>query len=499
MLKIPHSYQLFTAASSRKLDADTINEFGISGITLMEIAGTRAADFILSEMEAGSHGLFLCGKGNNAGDALVVARILAEHDFECTVVFIKGSETLSDDSSVNLKRLRELGKNVRIHHHLDDFDRSAAFDFIVDGMLGTGLNSDIRSPYDSVIEWVNETEIPVFAMDIPTGLHADSGKKMGNAVIADFTLAFGSLKQGFFFDDGYEHCGEVIFCELPFPSKFKNETTFLIDSDWANNHHNTSQRKHKYDGGVVYIIAGSEGLTGAGVLAAKSAWATGVGAVVLISPNGLLQTYEEHLVQIIKRGVGTSNDKAFRKDHVDEVIRILNERPGKVLIGPGLGRDEETLSFTRELLSRFSGDLVIDADALFALASAPLEKPEDSNWILTPHPGELTSFIGFDTSSAQERKRSALQISTSLNVTILSKGLPSMLCTPEGVSYHTGYDTRVFSRAGFGDVLAGKTVAQWLITNDPELAGIFSLIDGKEKADSHILASSKPLEPIHLI
>ena len=197
MLKIPHSYQLFTAASSRKLDADTINEFGISGITLMEIAGTRAADFILSEMEAGSHGLFLCGKGNNAGDALVVARILAEHDFECTVVFIKGSETLSDDSSVNLKRLRELGKNVRIHHHLDDFDRSAAFDFIVDGMLGTGLNSDIRSPYDSVIEWVNETEIPVFAMDIPTGLHADSGKKMGNAVIADFTLAFGSLKQGF--------------------------------------------------------------------------------------------------------------------------------------------------------------------------------------------------------------------------------------------------------------------------------------------------------------
>lgn len=496
-MKIPHSYQLFTADGSRELDERTISEFGIDGFTLMEIAGTRAADFIHQHIGSEDHGLFVCGKGNNAGDALVVARILAEHDIRCSVLFVSGSENLSDDSSKNFELLKKLNKDISIYSSFDELPAHSTFHFIVDGLLGTGLNSDIRPPYKGVIEWVNTQKSTVFAMDIPSGLSSDSGEILGSAIQADYTLAFGTLKQGFFMNSGYDCCGEIIFCELPFPSKFKNSNTFLIDEEWANSLETQShQRKHKYDGGVLYIVAGSEGLTGAAILAAKSAWATGLGGVVLITPKGLLEIYEKNLVQIIKKPVGESADTFFRTDHLKEVLQILNEKSGALLIGPGLGREQETILFVRELLSKFEGETVIDADALFAISQEDLlTKPANAKWLLTPHPGELKSLTKRD---HKDRLNIAKSLATDLNAVVLSKGLPSLVVNSIQ-TLMTGYDTRIFSRAGFGDVLAGKTAGFWLQQKNPELAAVFALLDGKEKADYHILNSEEPLEPLDLI
>ncbi len=496
-MKIPHSYQLFTAEGSRKLDEGTISEFGIDGFTLMEIAGTRAADFILQRIEPGTHGLFICGKGNNAGDALVVARILSEHSIQCSVLFISGMEDLSKDCTKNLELLRKLNHEIHFYSSFDELPSATTFGFIVDGILGTGLNSEVRSPYKEVIEWVNNQSTPVFAMDIPTGLNADSGEVLGAAVEADYTLAFGTLKQGFFMNSGYEYCGEVIFCELPFPSTFKNSNTYLIDDEWVDKLSSASpQRKHKYEGGVLYIIAGSEGLTGAAVLTAKSAWSTGLGGVVIITPKGLLEIFEKNLVQIIKKSVGDSTDSFFSPDHLDEVKTILAEKPGSLLIGPGLGRHPETINFTRALLSEFSGNVVIDADALFAISEdGLLKKPKQAEWIMTPHPGELKKLLG---DNLEDRLNSAKELAAKLEATILTKGLPSMVVN-KNQALLTGYDTRIFSRAGFGDILAGKTAGFWLKEKNQELAAVFALLDGKEKADHHILSSDQPLEPLDLI
>lgn len=501
MPKIPHQYYLCSAEQSRFMDEKTISEFGIDGFTLMEIAGTRAADFILSEMGTGFHGIFFCGKGNNAGDALVIARLLSQQDYQITVCFLSGTDDLSTDTQKNLDLLQKLDTEIEIQNWENFNPENNACDFVVDGMLGTGLNSEVRAPYSDAIEWINSQNAPVFSLDVPTGLHADSGRILGTAVQADFALSFGALKTGFYLNHGFDTAGEVILCELSFPNKYKEPTAHLIAQNWVEANSPSPQKtKHKYDGGVLYIIAGSEGLTGAGILAARSAWSAGLGAVVLITPSGLLEIYEKQLVQIIKKPVGDNEDVHFKESHLEKVEDIIQEKPGKVLLGPGLGRQEETIRFTQKFLQRFEGDVTIDADALFALSKLDSwEKPSGSNWVLTPHPGELAGLLNEDIGDDLDRLNLTKQKANDEGITILSKGMPSLVGTESGDAYLTGYDTRIFSRAGFGDVLAGKVGAFWLKYSSPELACFHGLIDGYEKAQQYFAENDGSLEPIDII
>jgi NAD(P)H-hydrate epimerase len=481
------------------MDKKTISEFGIDGFTLMEIAGTRAADFVMSKIPSGTHGLFFCGKGNNGGDALVIARLLSQQDYKVTVCFISGTNDLSPDADKNLKLLQKLDTEIEFLNWKNFTPKE--YDFVVDGMLGTGLNSEVRASYSDAINWINSQKNPVIALDIPTGLHADTGHVMGSAVQADYTLSFGALKTGFYLNEGFDTSGEVVLCDLSFPNKYKEPSAYLIDRDWVEaNSQSPQQKKHKYDGGVLYIIAGSEGLTGAGILAAKSAWKTGLGAVILITPKGLLQIYEKQMIQIIKKPVGDNNDLYFKKSHFEQVLNILNEKSGKLLIGPGLGRQEETLQFTQKILQKFEGDSVIDADALFALSQLDnWKRPTSSNWILTPHPGELRNLLNADVSDDYKRIKATSKKANDEQLTILAKGMPSIVGTESGVPYLTGYDTRIFSRAGFGDVLAGKVGAYWLKFSSVEMACFHALLDGSEKAKQYYEANSGSLEPIDII
>lgn len=496
----PYPYHLCSAEQCRRMDERTINEFGIDGFTLMEIAGTKAADFILSEIEVNSHGLFICGKGNNAGDALVVARILSEKGHPVTICFAGGTDSLSNDTSKNYELLKKL-KGTITFIEWEPALTFKEYDFVVDGMFGTGLNSEVRTPYDDIIRKINSSDSIVFSLDLPSGLHADTGRKIGIAVLADFTISFGALKTGFYLNDGFEHTGEIVLCELPFPNHYKEKSAFLIHEKWfTESDINQKPREHKYDGGVLYIIAGSEGLTGAAVLAAQSAWGTGVGAVVLITPKGLLNIYEKNLTQIIKKPVGSDDDTHFSMAHLEQIQSFLNEKPGSLLIGPGLGRAPETITFIQNLLSDFSGNVVIDADALFALSESDgWKKPDNANWILTPHPGELKKLLTSEIQDDFDRLILVSKTAKEENVTILSKGFPCILGTTLGDTYLTVYDTRIFSRAGFGDILAGKVSGYLLTLKESESACIKALIDGKQKADIHFNNSNSELEPIHLI
>lgn len=498
-MNIPHSYQLFTTEGSRKLDERTITEFGIDGFTLMEIAGTRAADFILQQTDADSKGLIVCGKGNNAGDALVVARLLSEHAVDCTILFVSGIEQLSSECTRNLELLNKLENDISIILSFDGFDTNQRFDFLVDGMLGTGLHTEVNSDYSTVINWMNEQSGIIYSMDIPSGLSADSGNSLGVSVNADFTLAFGTLKQGFYLNDGTEQCGEIILCELPFPSKFKNSDRYLIHEDWVEQQRSSFQRNHKYDGGVLYIIAGSEGLTGAAVLAAKSAWATGLGGVVLITPKALLDIYEKSLVQIIKKAVGEQKDTFFKPNHLEAVQAILHEKPGVLLIGPGLGRHPNTIQFIQNLVSVYEGKVVLDADALYAISEHKFDlKPENTEWILTPHLGELKKLSGLTEIENEDRIQITSNLSNDLKSIVVSKGMPAMVVSLAKVLV-TAYETRIFARAGFGDVLAGKIAGLWVNEKNSELACTLALLDGKHKAENQSFISQYPLEPMDLI
>jgi NAD(P)H-hydrate epimerase len=487
-LDAPYSHYLFDADGSQKMDRRTLEEMEIDGFTLMEIAGSSAAKKLLQEEELG-HGVYLCGKGNNAGDALVVARYLLQNDIPSTIVFLSGSDDLSPDTQKNLELLRKFNTNNKLtfFETWDQFNAPEEFDFIIDGMLGTGLTSDIRGDYTKAVEWTNQQSQPVFAMDIPTGLHADSGKIMGIAIKANTTFTFGGRKLGLYLNDGPEKAGTIHFCELPFPNAFKeNCNTYLLDESWIQMEYPTPGQ-HKYNSGVLYIIAGSEGLTGAAIMAAQSAWAEGLGAVILICPRGVLSIYEQTLPSIIKKPVGSRNDFFFSNGHTEQVVKILSEKEGALLLGPGLGREESTVHFVEELLSQTSSPTVVDADGLWCLAQLDeLPKHEQSPWILTPHPGELNHLIQPIEPYKESRLNTVRKYAQATGVTLLAKGMPAIVGTPAGECYLTNYNTKYFSRAGSGDVLAGKVSAQLALGHSPAKSCAYGLLKGRQKLEQFL-------------
>lgn len=503
-MEIPASFMIATAEESRAIDRRTVDEFGIDEFTLMEIAGISAAKKITKNVEPNSRGIFLCGKGNNGGDALVVARYLTQQDITSTIVFVAGDDDLSATAQKNYDLLRKIAEEdsdalIEFITSWDDFDRSVKADFIVDGMLGTGLDSELRCDYPDAVAWANESRRPIFAMDIPTGLHSDSGQVLGAAVRATQTFAFGTLKLGFYLEQGPDHAGKITYCELPFPRYIKQAaSSVLISEKWLPQNEQNPAR-HKYEKGVVYVIAGSEGMTGAAIMAAKSAWAEGVGAVILVCPRGLLHVYESTLPQIIKKPVGNRKDQCFKKKHLDDVLQIVQEKEGRVLIGPGLGRDESSVAFAQHFLAAHAGPCVIDADALWALAQQDeWHQPGKASWILTPHPGELKTLLDAEASDDAERLQMVRTAAVQHHCTLLSKGFPVMLGTPAGKTYITSYDTRIFSRAGFGDTLAGKIAACWSDGSSSEESCCRALLAGYHRVQSANTGHHTP-EPFDLI
>ncbi|MDZ7658358.1 NAD(P)H-hydrate dehydratase [Fodinibius sp.] len=501
ILDAPYSHYLFDAELSQKIDRRTIEEMGIDGFTLMEIAGSSAAKILLQQKEL-THGVFLCGKGNNAGDALVVARYLLQHNVDATIVFLSGSDDLSPDTQKNLELLRKFNSNEKLtfFESWEEFNSPEQFDFIIDGMLGTGLTSDVRGDYVKAVEWANQQPKPVFAMDIPTGLHADSGKIMGTVINADTTFTFGGQKLGLYLEDGPKHAGTIHYCELPFPNQFKEDcNTYLLDESWIQIESPTPGQ-HKYNSGVLYIVAGSEGLTGAAIMAAQSAWAEGLGAVILICPKGILPIYEQTLPSIIKKPVGSRNDFFFKDDHTNQVVEIISEKEGSLLLGPGLGREQSTVTFVQEVLTQITSPTVIDADGLWCLAQLDeLPKPEQSEWILTPHPGELNRLIKSTGLQKESRLKTVRKYAQTTGVTLLAKGMPAIIGTPAGKCYLTNYNTRYFSRAGSGDVLAGKVSARLALGEEPATSCAQGLLNGKQKLENYLKHHQDLPEPSDFI
>ncbi len=501
-MNVPYPFHITSAEQNRRMDKRTISEFGINGFTLMEVAGTRAADFIIQHTSSESKMLLVCGKGNNAGDAFVVGRLLSQQGYKCSFYLCFGDDDLSPDAQKNYDLLNKLDAEISFLDTLGQRSISD-FDVIVDGIFGTGLNLQVRSPIDAIISSVNKSKATVFALDIPSGLSADNGRILGTAIQADFTLSFGALKAGSFLNDGKAVSGEVILCDLPFPNKYREHAGYLVDESWVDSFTQKKRpREHKYAEGILYVIAGSEGLTGAAILASKSAWAQELGAVTVITPKAQLDVYEKTLIQIIKKPVGDSDDKHFTSAHIDQVLNILTEKRGTILIGPGLGREPETIEFIRTVLATFTGNAVIDADALFALDEDFIkQKPDKAQWILTPHPGELSRLLPNSDSLSDnfDRMIQVCAFAKSFGITVLSKGYPGIIATKDGEAFVTNYDTRMFARAGFGDVLAGKVSAFWMNLKNEPLACIKALLDGKNKVETAFEMGNNSPEPLDII
>tara|TARA_R100001143_G_scaffold44720_1_gene40095 strand:+ start:8808 stop:10241 length:1434 start_codon:yes stop_codon:yes gene_type:complete len=466
--------KLYTADQTRRLDNRTIKEFGIDGFTLMELAASGAA-YKISEIHGKeSAGLYLCGKGNNAGDALAVARYLTNHS--CHKIYLNllfGDDSLSDDTRKNLQLLmkcKEGGADI-ILLNSDEKTVPKEIDYIVDGLFGTGLKGDLKPPVSEWVTKANSSKIPVYSMDLPTGLNPDSGKTHGTAIRATTTFTFGTNKIGFYLNQADQYTGRVEQVPLPFPNHlFEEETARLINGQFPHTP----------------------------PLIQRSAWKQGAGAVFLYSPQSLLPVYDLNLATIIKIPLGVDADHYFKESHADKILKNMKEKPGTLLIGPGIGKHEETGKLVRRLLNEHEGYSVIDADGLsFFDDFSTLKKANRERWILTPHIGEAKSYLGGDFSKDSERLNWAKTFTDKVGSTLLLKGDPLFVSRPGSPPYITGYKTDMFNRAGFGDVLAGSIATRLSISNDLETAVISALLHGYHTFKN--LATKQPFSPEDLL
>lgn len=541
-----HLAHLLTGAQSRELDRLAIEQTGFDGFTLMETAGKGAADELIRYLERQYQDtrdlekkilvdsphppsamlqetfqkvnvLCLCGKGNNAGDALVMARYLTlSGRFHVDVFMATGSESLTNDTSRNLGLFLQFSPQSKIYETLDEAlisrsTESPNYTILIDGLLGSGVRAPLGEPFTSAIHSINawktkHRSVLVVSMDLPSGLHADTGESTGVILEADLTCCFGPKKTGHILNEGPRFSGHVIPITLSFPLHKHSGTLRRIHpsdrSGFAGATVPISRRSdrtlHKYDQGVVYVIGGSPGLTGAPLMASRAAWKKGAGAVFLATPDALLSSFEDQAPELIKITTGTGHSEFQTEDAVALAGRI-QDRPGVILLGPGLGKTAARNGFLEQIITLTKDfPLVLDADALRGWNLDSLLKwrtPEQRGpIILTPHPGEAKElFDGIEPgphawklwgvaadNPTIKRLQIAAEVSAHYGVTICSKGDPTAVCAPEYQAI-TDYPTQGFHRAGFGDILSGQIAANLSFGIDPGHAVIDALLYGYEK------------------
>jgi len=471
---------LFSSEESRTIDSRTINEFGFDSFTLMETAALGASEIIQKKHGKKQAGLFICGKGNNAGDALAVARHLSDrYEHNIDLYFPLGTKKLTDDTRKNyslLSKMKRFGVpiNEADKSELPDFQK---YNYVVDGLFGTGISGDIKGFLFDVIENLNKANVPVYSMDSPSGLSADSGKVMGISVKASATFMFGTQKIGLYLENASLYTGSVHFIPLQFPSHYCSSNTFLLNKNLFDSIPSMKRvARHKYEQGVVHVVAGSEGLTGAAITACRSAWQNGASAVFLYAPKKLLPIYETILPEIIKIPLGDDSDSHYKESHAEKITEQLESKPGTLLAGPGVGTRPDTQKCLLSIFQSYLGKAIIDADALSLWKELKsMAETEQNDWLFTPHIGESTKYMGSNFSTDIGRLNWAAEISNKHKCSIIMKGTPTFLTTPKNGRFITAYNTNMFSKAGFGDQLSGAIAAQTAIRDNSTYAALYSL------------------------
>jgi ADP-dependent NAD(P)H-hydrate dehydratase / NAD(P)H-hydrate epimerase len=480
-----------TSEQMRRLDEETIKRF-VPGLTLMERAGQGVFDALaefadeISELRAA---VFL-GRGNNAGDGLVAARLLAEAGATVVLLYLHESDELSPDAYKNyarLDRLRSSGKIEEVllyHAGWEDKTVSALqeSDVLIDALLGTGINSPVRENYAAAIELINGSGLPVLSIDVPSGVNGTSGAVMGNAVAADLTVTMGLPKTGAVFYPGKAFNGSLEVIDIGIPREVIAEAmidTHILDHETALAdlpHHRPDT--HKFERGALLVVAGSRRFAGAAQLAAVSALRTGCGIVYLAGPPSIrtvIQTAAPEIIFVEVPETASGSIAPAALGVIENEVRF-----DAAAIGPGMTTDEETSRFVRECVSAFETPLLIDADGLNAFEGAYQELRALSLGrpvVVSPHSGELRRLTGGVIPLGPEERFEALHaLVEGASVTLVHKGAPTVIAHPDGridvnVFGHPGLAT-----AGSGDVLTGAIgglLAQGASTAEAARLGVY--------------------------
>ncbi|MGM0592909.1 MAG: NAD(P)H-hydrate dehydratase [Pseudomonadota bacterium] len=443
MKRLPHD--LYRAAQVRELDRLAIDYYGIAGYSLMTTAGQVLFDAMRKRWPRVRQIAVLCGGGNNGGDGYVVARLARLAGMEVELHQLAPADKLKGEA----RRAFEDAEAAAVSMINYDGQRLDGFELVVDAMLGTGLNGEPQGIWREAIEAVNEIDVPVVAVDIPSGLSADTGRVLGAAVRADLTLSFIGLKQGLFTADGPDHCGELRFSALNVPVEvYGHLSPAARRIDYPQLKSQLSRRRrnsHKGEHGHVLVVGGDHGMGGAVRLAGEAAARCGAGLVSLA-------TRERHAAAIAQ---ARPELMCHAVEQPEQLVPLL-ERASVVALGPGLGRG----AWGRGVLARIleSGlPLVVDADALNLLALEPAYRRD---WVLTPHPGEAARLLGCSTAEIQaDRFAAAASLEASFGGVVVLKGCGSLVLARDGEFALCSEGNPGMASAGMGDLLTGVIAA----------------------------------------
>lgn len=463
--------KILTAAEMREVDRLTTERYGIPSLTLMENAGRSVAEFIAQRFGHIERGrvLVLCGKGNNGGDGFVTARFLREKGASVSVYLFADPAEIKGDAATNLERWRSASGELHIVRTVEDWRaaqqvlRSA--NTIVDAFLGTGVRGAVEGLLAEVIADVNKHAAAqtVVAVDIPSGLNADSGEFSQNCVRANHTVTFTAPKGGMFRGSAESVVGELILCEIGSPAELVNEIgksnlRWSDAKEFAQFAVLRSPEGHKGDYGHALIVAGSVGKTGAAVLASWAALRVGAGLVTVATPEPALPIIAAHTPEVMTEplpstAAGTISLRSLESGRFDAIAK------GKraLGIGPGLSTSEETQQFVRKIVAQRIAPIILDADGLNAFAGCAHELKNGNGLIgLTPHPGEMARLVGSDTKQVQsQRVELALKSAAEWNVCVVLKGHETVIASPTGEAYINSTGNPGMGTGGTGDVLTG--------------------------------------------
>jgi len=458
--------RLVKASEIKEMDRITIHEIGIPGAVLMENAARGATRIFLEHFDpaANSHVVVICGPGNNGGDGYVMARYLSQAGLRIIVLVLADLGRISGDALTNLEIIKRMDLDIREVPGPKEWKKIrmslADCDYIIDGILGTGLNAPVRDYYGKVIEDVNASGKPVMAIDIPSGLNADTGGITGVAVRADLTVTFGFPKLGQMLYPGADLVGRLARIDIGIPDsvaeRVKAAYQMLEPDDFAELFTEEKKDIHKGARGHLLILAGSTGKTGAATLAALGALRAGAGLVTLGIPKSLNNILETKLTEAMTVPLPETDEGSLALKAKDDIYRLV-EGKSALAIGPGLSTNPETSALIREIVTGCELPMVIDADGLNALAGdADAMKGLDAKKILTPHPGEMGRLTGLKSGDVQQdRAGTVYRFAKEHGCCLVLKGARTLVAEPGGKVYLNPTGNPALSSGGSGDVLTG--------------------------------------------
>lgn len=470
--------KLFSASQLREADAFTIQHEPITAHDLMKRAATTCVNWLTERYTTDSEIKVVCGLGNNGGDGLMIARLLAEQNYKTEVFIIDYSQKHTSEFNANYEQLKSVSKN---NLRISEINSSEQFiaDFtptkkhlVIDALFGSGLNKPIEGFIAEIIDYINETAPLVIAIDIPSGLYCDLLNAPGHKIIkADYTLTFQFPKLSFMFSETARYVGEFFVLDIGLHMDYINHTAVQNYYTTKNDVHKLLKKRtkfsHKGDFGHSLIIAGSYGKIGAAILAAKACLRAGTGLLTVHVPQCGYQIMQTAVPEAMA-------DVDKHEEYIAGNISL--EKYNAIAIGPGMGLQQQTVHAIKLLIQNSSLPLVFDADAINSIAENKTWLPFiPADSVFTPHVKEFERLTG-KTATSLERLNIQREFSIKYSVYVVLKGAHTSISCPDGIIYFNSTGNPGMAKGGSGDVLTGiitALIAQHYTPKEACILGVY--------------------------